>query len=92
MPELLENEIRGLGLGDPTGAILDMLEATGASDLAILEALEFVTAEMEASGFDGYITIGRVPAPGTDKTYPITFDADRFRNDLAAAAHKRLVS
>ena len=41
---------------------------------------------MEASGFDGYITIGRVPAPGTDKTYPITFDADRFQAAVATDA------
>ena len=68
-----------------------MLQATGASDLAILEALELAAAEIETRGFDRYVEISFEPTPGTDDTARATFDAELFWNDLAAAANERLL-
>ena len=91
MQGLLEDEIRGLGSGDSTGAILDILKSTGASASVCLDALEVATAEIEASGFDRYTKVRFDPAPGAKDTVVATFNSDLFRQDLAAAAHKKLV-
>ena len=91
-----EDEIGRGGGRDLAGDVLDMLRATGASDEAILEALDGVAADifarMDDGQLPGFLETSFDPTPGADNTIRLTVHEARLWDDIAAAAEKLLLS
>ena len=87
MNDLLDDEVRNVPGGQLTRDVLDVLAASGASDHAILMALEKMDAVIASGGGAGYFKVGLNPASGAD--YPVcTFNVDDFCRDVTALAHE----
>ena len=93
-PALSEDEVWGRELWELARNVADILHATGISDLTALEISDQIVApateEILLSRPEDYIVVAARPAGGATYNVTTTFLADKFRDDLTAAAHKRL--
>ena len=68
-----------------------MLQSTGASDLAILEALDDALIEIASGPLERYVEVHLPAAGGADDPIRATVHEDRLWADTAAAGYKRLL-
>ncbi len=85
-----ENEIGNWDGGETPRPVFNMLKATGASDLAILKALDEAMVKMACGPFDRYLDISLPTTGGADDAIRATVHEDRLWADIAAAALERL--
>ena len=90
MPDSLKDEVWGARALAVATDVAEMLRGCCGTGGGVSEVVQDLAANLLDSESPSFIRVTRHPAPGATYHVTATFLEDKFREDLAAAAHERL--